>query len=374
MSAVTAEQLLNRVNDSIDALQEAQQTVLDAKAAIMAAPAVAAEAKTIAQTAQTTANQAKTIAEAALPLNGSKAMTGSIFFDTDVYEMGGEDQTSLCVATRDKNKKVYGYHGINTLADATVMGFIRVDNKKEDGSLVNTSIAAYVEKDGATYASCPHPRSDNYGNDIATTKAMKDWAPRKSFFYVYVDAVNGSDTADLFTGRGESQEKPFKSLPASIQWINANVASGRGVIIYLMSDVTLEESFHVYSHNVSRIMISSLGDKKTITLKAPIRIVNGCLELDNVNIATSNTPESAVQAVGYYGHAHLILNGVEFSGAVSGVVVDAWYDAYVEVNGNIPGNITGKKYASAFGATIHGASKIPGTEDGTVDANSKAFG
>ena len=183
----TSTELLNKINEAAGIIQEAQQTILEAKAGILAAPQVAADAKSIAQQAKATADAAatktaldavKATADGALPLNGSKEMTGPLIIKSnnlDLTTLPASNQYGKLFAVRDKNDiNLYYLEGMQYRTGGSRVRIAANTPKDEINQLSAVDIVSL--SDGTTYATCPPPRPDNYGTDIVNAKAMKDFA------------------------------------------------------------------------------------------------------------------------------------------------------------------------------------------------------
>lgn len=219
--------------------------------------------------------------------------------------------------------------------------------------------------------------ADLYDASAVTMKAMKDYAPMNLAMtsMIHVGGDNASDTADLNAGRGLSADKPFASLTGALLWAVMNTVRFTNLTLMIHSDLVYDYSGQIWNPNIGRIqLISSDTNQHIITLQQPIELVCGNLTFEyNLKLVSSGV-SNFFYINGLMGACRLTIGeGVELSGEVTESIRVANGGVCV-VAGNMTGVVTGKKYSCTTGGMIIGASKIPGTEAGTCDANSKAFG
>lgn len=334
--------------------------------------------------AMAVAQEAKQTADAALPLDGSKEMTGDLNIRKLLpvivlthNDIAREDDLASVHQSwffmYDKDNKPLG--GIaEYLSNEKHVIYLRVYRQTEEFAISDLSIV--YEKEGAPYATSPHPRSDNYGTDIVTMKALKDYAPMKvaNTVNIHINTETGSDTAGLLAGRGFSEDKPLKTLGAALGLTAGHIGTGQ-VNIILHSDVTLSELISFACAQCRVVTITSDTTLRKIRCTdslAQLSIVAGRVVLENIELA-GEASCARILSVSNNGYMS-IRTGVVFSGACNDSIVGAFTGGILEIAQAITGTITGKKYLCTNGGMIIGASKIPGTIDGTCDANSKAFG
>lgn len=246
-------------------------------------------------------------------------------------------------------------------------------NKTASGELVEGVVRVYALQDGTAYATATNPRSDNYGTDIVNMKAMKDYAPMKvaDTVNIHVNAETGSDTADLFAGRGFSEEKPFKSLPAALNWIAHNLVNDTRIHVILHSDITFSKSYTAQFPNVSSIGIQSDNTRRTITCMTGFTLSGAVVKFENLNFAINMNGEGNMfYLTGFEaGIPKLVLKDCNFTGSC-GTLIAAFDGSIAVIQNALTGNVDAKKYNCLTGSTIIGASRIPGTIDGTHDASS----
>lgn len=310
------------------------------------------------------------LAKAGGEVTGSLSISDSDFDDEDTSAQHWSKQFAI-----KKDGHYWGY--IQLMNDfgilRTQLQLHRTINNKNYASGINVC----VDSDGTTYATAPNPRTDNYGSDIVTMKAMKDYAPMNltEDVDIHVNAETGSDTADLFAGRGFSAEKPFKSLDGAVKWVSSKIHGPYTINMILHSDITAASFQSVYLGNsLLRYYLQSDSTKRSVNLTNAV-LRNGCLLLKNIHIAIGAGARRAITVTGGEAVTPLLYigTGVEISGAVSEqAFVSA--GALIRISAPISGNVTGSKYRALDGGMIIGVSNIPGTVDGICDANSKAFG
>lgn len=338
-----------------------------------------------AQEAKILASEAKALAENALPLDGSKAMTGNLM-QTAIeprlqQKLSGTSKDTppagrvtggYNVFTEDASPNQLGGLGVDYNTDQTRTAFMQAVSADASAS---ARISAILGSDGTSFATAPHPRPDNYSFDVVTTLAMKDFAPQKlgADAVLWVNEQTGSDTANLYEGRGFSAAMPFQSLLAAVAWVCANM-SGNSVTINLASDITLPSGLNVACSSIGTLIINA--QSRTVHLGGPISVHYGKLAVKHGKYVADTPIRSFMYAAGLSGcNPVLSLEGdIELQGAVNEAAVMAAYEGTVIMNiGNtLTGNVTGKRYRALNGGHIlvggRGEEAIPGTIDGTVDA------
>ena len=343
--------------------------------------AVATEAKQTADAAatKTALDAVKATADGALQKSGGE-MTGGLIRKIHSIEVANPTVGAWGTLIRGTDNNNADSALLLSRTTATGSGNELVSYSLNDGNPVNQRIGIYCNSDGSGYATCPPPRPDNYGTDIVNAKAMKDYAPMKltQATTIHVNAETGSDTADLFAGRGFSEEKPFKTLLAAIRYVSSMLVGGYHVSIMLHSDAELPaNTSELYLGNVGIVSVisASNSNKNTITMGGQVFIRKGSLRLANAKFNLPSVAGLFACSGTKAGWAHLFIDsGVEVTGNVTEELFEITYGGSLFVGASITGTVTVKKYICTNGGMIIGASKIPGTIDGTCDANSKAFG
>ena len=327
---------------------------------------------------KTELNEVKTTAENALPKTGG-TMTGDLklqSFDDDITETASFT-TARNIISLDKNEKQRG---------AIVFAHSRFDNdifaalsarKYIDDALQLSEIAAHFAEDNTTYATAPNPRN-NYGTDIVTTKYLKDYAPQKHGLdiHLYIDAVTGSDTNDLFAGRGMSLDKPFASLLAAVNWVKTNICGAGTIYINLLSDIVLTGNLTIDAPQVKSILIQGHLTSKKITIPSGNRIYvsGGGAAFQRVEIIGNNALQ--LLCCDAQRHAsHAFFGGeVTFNGSVTNSTLSSVIGGQILVAESINGSVTGTRYRCMHGASIItrglGENAIPGSAAGVCDSSS----
>ncbi len=351
----TSDEILSRVNESIDEVQAAKEKIV-------------AAANTFAPI--------QALAEAALPKSGG-TMTGGITRESisDATPEALMADNFIRLVSPDGNNTVSFGH--EHLTDGVLSSRIQV-NRKINDSWKYAALAVSQTEDGIAYARCPNPRDDNYGTDIVTMKALKDYAPQRlsgkyKTIHVWPSHASASDTADLYAGRGD-EDKPFASLNAAIAWSqSALVGAGSEIVIMVHENMTIPAT-DIYASGVLALSIRGDVATRKLTLTGPVTLVNGALQYLQITLAGSGARTFA-HANGNFGASRVVIGeGVTLQGSVTGAAFEATNGGEVFVVGTPTGSVSGKKYSCTNGGMINGASKIPGTKAGTADANSKAFG
>ena len=306
------------------------------------------------------------------PINITRTDTTEDFFNV------GKDYIQTHIFFRDSKYNIGGAV-INTVHQDGSIGSSINSRRYMTGqsTFPSSSVIAGITEEDVPYATAPAPRG-LYNTDIVTYKSMVDYAPKKltANATFHVNANTGSDTADLFNGRGLSEDKPFKSLQACLMHICENCIPMRNwVIVMLHSDVTTPGTTVSFVGN--GIIIKGDDSVRTITTSgAGFYIEAGCLILeDNLKFVFGSNVGFLVR--GGNGHATAALqikSDVEFSGECNTTVLSAQSNGVCFINGNITGNVVGKRYACNNGGKIltygKGAEVIPGTIAGTCDSSS----
>lgn len=325
---------------------------------------------TVDTVARTAAAAAQATADAALPKSGGE-MTGDLSLGY------ADDQTIRMVSIKSDETKNF-VQLIATQSGGTVSrGIFRVYDQHNEAHTFS-EIGLNINPDGTAYATCPPPRQNNYASDIVNTKAMKDYAPYviPGGATLHIDAVNGSDTADLFMGRGFSQEKPFKTLNALFMWLS-RCSSQSIVSVVLHSDIQYPPTNQVYREPmIFAVQLQSDDVRRTINImnEGGLVIQGGVLRFANINLQASGIGHF-ISVDGQTGYAKCFIgNDVSMDGEVTVAALSVTRGGECYIHAPVTGNVTGKKYICTNGGMIIGASSIPGSEAGTCDANSKAFG
>lgn len=240
-----------------------------------------------------------------------------------------------------------------------------------NANAITSDIVLHAEAGGTTYATCPPPRG-TYTNDIATFKSLVDYAPKKltAVKTYYINANTGSDTADLNNGRGESANKPFKTLNSAVTWVQNNVVC-QSVELMLDSDITLTQDLICAPCNITALYIK--GKTSSIKLNtANYKIKNnvGFLRFDYLTI--TSTSDAIFQSNGLWGWAPRILlyENITFNGTCS-IALDC-YGGDIVIAAMPSGSLTGKRYSTSNGGRLilngKDPNSLPGTIAGTVDS------
>lgn len=348
------------VSSIFDAISEVDQKVSLAQSNANIANATASSAYTKAESAQATA-------DAALPKAGGE-MTGNINFQHEFPASEIPDAIS---------SKMIRFHGTDNGEISILRSLVGTSGKRQLQlaslwSGLESTVCSIIEN-GICYATAPHPR-DNYGTDIVTTKALKDYAARKTsgVINIFIGGAGASDTADLYVGRGESADKPFASFIAAFNYANS-LFSGGNINFILQADLEWNTDTRLYCAN--QYKIKSDSSKRTFILKIPLIVADGIFELEQIKLQNSVSISAFLEARGNRGVPIISFNdGVEIDGNVSSATCVANFAGIIMCNYQVAGSVTGKKYESTNGGKIIGVSKLPGTAAGMVDANSNAFG
>lgn len=344
--------------------------------------------------ARALAGQAKTIAEAALPISGG-AMTGALTIgmdnpvlklkqtDADITQLPVLDQYSG-IHFVDQNSVNMAMVESNYRADgSSSLGMIAY-NRNADGSNVYSILRSIIEKSGTGYATCYHPRANNYGNDIVTMKSMKDYALNKLVstleLHVNSDSSDASDTDGLNEGRGLSEDMPFLTPVAAINFINSNYANS-SVFLTLHSDVAFSSLGIGVNPSLYGLYVRSDSTRRKITTTG-ISVNMGMMVFDNIDFhAQGASIGSFLTAIsrGPYCVVRFDKN-CSFTGTVTGGTVNASFGGivYCDSADSRPAfsgsNVTGPRYSLAGGSRIFtrnaGENYFPGTTAGTKDASS----
>lgn len=357
------ETVVNEMGQAIGAMATSLTETAE-KAEANEAAIAAVQATADAAATQTALAEVKETADAALPKSGGE-MTGALKVKAAV------SGSSLLVTGHTNGYSCLDFHSIATQDDP--------DNGIVTGDEISTPLRRIYTYNNSAPLIWGTVDSNLYNATISTMKAMKDYAAMKlaSQTNMYVNAETGSDTADLFMGRGFSEEKPFKSLAALFQYLN-NISTPSLIEVHLKSDISISNANGVIYSNVNIGGVALNGEGHVINLSDVQYVHSGCLRLLNCNFNATATIGAFWAVVSTYSsNSSLIFQeGNTFNGTVSTAAIVARDSGQVQILGSaqITGNVTGKKYSCTNGGIIIGASKIPGTEAGTCDANSKAFG
>lgn len=343
-------------------------------------------ASVTAQEAKLLALEAKQTADSALQKSGGE-MTGQITFagpssqnnplikPSDIDKTNPVAGKTMLTAWQDKNGLFLGSSGIEFTQTMTVFRLGLINKPYEAESAANsTSLQLYYPKEGEPYAAGPNPRG-LYNNDLATFKSMIDYGLKKlpHNSVIHIDAVNGSDTANLNNGRGLTADIPFKSLGAARSWV-ANNCGGSVITFQLHSDIEISSTLEIGCPNFSYIILSSDSTKRTINLTSSGYLSTGAggVTLSNLIFNAQNSVR-VLNCNAQSASASICMGAaLEFNGSVSGNVLEATHGGRITLGGGFTksGDITGKKYRLAYAGVLIGASKAPGTIDGTADASS----
>lgn len=325
------------------------------------------------------ADSAKTTAEAALPKAGGE-MTGFFKYVSNIIDVTQNPETNQYFRNYwgDKNKVDIGAVGMIQRPSGSVETCLLAMNRKDDGTEVLSTIYTVALRDGTNYATCSHPRPDNYGNDIVTTKYAKDTFPLKvnSAKIWHLGGENASDTTDLLAGRGESVNMPFASLHGILAFLRSHTGGGL-CAIQLHGDVEYEDSNGQLLGNAGVFFINHDGTPRTIHFKSPFQIQSGVISFGNGLILHADNISNFLISNGTISPAQINLQACVLTGTVSnGSILYANQFGSITVSLDISGDIAGKKYSAENGGRIlarGGKDNLPGTQNGLCDANSYVF-
>lgn len=277
--------------------------------------------------------------------------------------------------------KVYHEYGImaNGLSVASMSAMRRIGEQDKYAFL-----SLCFEKDGTIYGLAPNPPANSCANVIDTTQGSINRHPLKvTDIQVHVGGANASDTADLFSGRGLSADKPFATLLAAINFINHNYLVANRAMFILHSDITITDRQRILVKNMGMCAVCSDDTKRTITLEgsaAYLDMWGGCFAMWDVNVQL-NGARNFIRSNSVYGFATVYLgnqfdtasHAVNLNGTVTVATIEA-SGGSVYLHDELTGSVTGKRYACANGGRIitngRGVNAIPGTIAGTCDESS----
>ena len=344
--------------------------------------------------AKATAAQEK--AEAALPKSGGE-MTGSISLKSKTYDVSNAPDASEFspgVAFFDKNGINIGSVQCRHDPDGTrnISMFLPPVLSGEEWYAALTVLRN--PENNQMYCSFPNPRG-LYSNDGVTFQSMVDYAPQKTTAQknIHVNANTGSDTADLYNGRGLSEDMPFKTPLAALAYADSNIVGMYDVNIILHSDCSCALPQRFLNSRLLNIM--SDGTKRKLTLTDNIWMLQGAVRFSNLSIAMQsyfmtakdqNFSRFAFVGVDFTGTAMKICaNGgvVDFEGSCTFngtasadglITADIGGKASLWNGASLSGSVAGKRYAAKNGSSIlvqgKGPNAIPGSEAGSCDATS----
>lgn len=333
-------------------------------------------ASATAQEAKLLALEARETAQAALPKAGGK-MTGEITRIISQINMDSNPSVNQYIYPlkwRDVNEKMIGGIQAVQLTSGRITNDLQTARRLDDTSpTIYAAVSAIIESDGTAYAAASHPRPDNYGNDIVTTKAMKDYALKKTPANekIHIGGTNKSDTADLNNGRG-SEAMPFASIKAALAWASATYASG-AIQFILHEDQDLSGQYLNWAN--TGLDCAIVSDSTTAIHKITcneFKTYAGRITLSHVELEASENTGDLLGADGALSYIR-IGDAVKFSGTVSGGTVSATNGATIVFAAGLPtGNVTGPRYRLASGGSIftgnRGEDVIPGSQAGVKQA------
>lgn len=353
----------------------------------------AAAALAAAQAAQQTADEA-------LPLDGSKNMTGVINWKSETLDRDVNPEAAIFLNqlfAKDKNGKNLMSLYTAQRANGDTMTDFAVLTTGTDGEQVKGGFTANVQRDGESYLGIVTP-GDNAPTSAIVNKAyvqdrlIHRLAGNKSI-HVWPSHANASDTANLWFGRGDP-DKPFASLEAALRFGEAVYASPSWQLNIVLHENMAFDNLLTYPQNVGGVLISSADSANPVTLALTgvFRPGRGYTAFGGIRVALAsmfnqfgtleiraNTEITATDASAIlfnnYGRGAITLiasDNIVFGGACA-CVLAAGRGGCVDMRRAVTGAITGKKYDANMGGLIVGSTYIPGTEAGTADSNSKAI-
>lgn len=414
MATPTTGEVLDRVNDAVDTMEELIESISDAKAEIgnavhktgaetiagvktfsespfvptpeatdasqkAANMAALARIKDAAATAQATADSANATANAALPKAGGN-MAGSVGFSTDV-DLGNapaEAKSKNLLAVRDASGNIIATIGYNQTAEGKADLFLLHQMPKTGGGNTWTTAHLYgFPGTGGGYFTIPTPgHGETYPKECAINKAyaglyLVEQAPGQ----IHIGGDNASDTADLNYGRGLSESLPFATPAAAIAWASKSLASNGSVTFVLHDDFNWgpEIDCSVFG----RLALTSDSTKRTLTLPRFAVCYNGVLVFSNIKLAipADGNVSCFACADGQRGNPIISFSaGVEFSGTPSIASLVAYNGGKLSVGADIAGEVSGKRFSVTRGGMLllngKAETAIPGSIAGTHDDNS----
>lgn len=359
--------------------------------------------------AQSTADTAKSKADAALPKTEAAStyatktelnrdflpksggtLTGDLGIDSGgVYPLtlfyrinagGGDVDVSTICDIRFVGSDNIRVSQIRSTLDTDGKRSISLQVCNTSNALVTEAVLV-AEADGSNPVfTAPIHNTPEYGKIVVTEQAMQNYAPKKltTPTNFHVNADTGSDTADLFNGRGLSEDKPFKTLEACISHILYNY-SGHAAVVVLHSDVDFR-GLTWQINGPSYIKVTSDSIKRTINHTGTtyvFKINDGEFTVENIIINAN--PVSCTTFLfcdgGFGGNPKICIGSdVKFNGAVTDATCCAWWGGKILTRRSIGGTVTGKRYSALHSSRImvtgQGAEAIPGTEAGTCDESS----
>lgn len=246
--------------------------------------------------------------------------------------------------------------------------FLNLRSRK-DGK-IGGGIGVAQDNKGRFFCRSTPPREGMYWDDVDTLRASTNRHLLKgNVIQIHVGGANASDTADLFQGRGLSEDCPFASIQAAASWARLNLACDTAEFI-LHADMnfpTLDVFWQ--SGAIRQALIRSDSTLRTLHARQVICYA-GWLELKDIGINLNNTSRGIV-ANGAL--SMLVINGsVNVSGSTA-IIADANNGGFIKISGSMSGSVTGCRYSCTTGGRIltggQGPNAIPGTTAGTCDAS-----
>lgn len=192
---------------------------------------------------------------------------------------------------------------------------------------------------------------------------------------VFIDSVNGSDTADLYAGRG-SMEKPFLTLHAAANLIGAAYAGIGGVTFKLLNDIALPESGTLYMplDFITRITSADPDNPVKVTVTKNFALGSGNFALGDLKIHGSDGAQNLIFCTGYSRYSRVLIDGsIEFSGTAAQAVIGVYWGGRVNILGGaqLTGSPSGKKYDVGQASQLFTSGvQIPGSLAGQVSTGS----
>lgn len=298
-------------------------------------------------------------------------MTGPVRFITSVDALDTiESNVSITAMDfRDMEGFVLGGCGGDILPDNH--SWVGIYGHVLDNSNNWPSVRVNMAPGGVAYATAPHPRTNNYGNDIVTTKHFIDNSSPLISGGVYVGDVTGaSDTADLWQGRGLTPEKPFKTFGGAWEWLNRH-SNNNQVAINLLTDLEWNPAYPWFmTQTLNTLVIQSYPttDRKKLILPKGAKVLSGFVEMNNleINFPANGNHEGLWSQGSYRGSSPTLkVNNCVLSGQAD-VIFNALGNGTIFVS-SLSGTVTGKKYSATACSRISGVATIPGTMEGTKD-------
>lgn len=291
----------------------------------------------------------------------------------DATNIGDTSQFTGIIKFSDKNNSLLGdvYNSIDAEGKIyTTLNARSIDKHR-------AYLAAVLEADGTGYCTCSEPRG-LYTNEIATFRSLVDYTAEtlKANLDIYIDAINGSDTADLHNGRGLSASKPFKTINSCLGYIKRYYRGSFVCDLQLLSDIT-EDNFGLFLPVNTQIRINGSGGIRTINFRVVSCYSGTLLFGDNLALNINNSGGSGILCVGQNSNMQFV-KAMTINGSAQ-TLVTCIQNGYVDISNSmtLTGNFSGRRYYCGTGGIINshgkGVNALPGTAAGTVEDSASFY-